>query len=278
MSGVAKAIGKVFKKVANVVKKVAPIALAAGAILFTGGAALGLTAGFGGAIAGALGSVGISTTGALGSILTGAVTQAGYGAAIGGVASMVGGGDFEDGAAIGAIGGAITGGLTGAVGAMGAPAAASAPSTTGAMTVSSKGLPAAGMPMARPAGLMAATSAAPATVAAPAVAAPAGLASAAPAAGKGFWDFVNTPAVASTIAGAAQGALSGMGEGDDSTEQQIAWNREQQDRVTSSYDIDPGALDSGASAVSSVDKARTTSIPRRARARWSPEAGRIVYS
>jgi hypothetical protein len=48
--------------------------------------------------------------------MTGAITQAGYGALAGGVLSSVTGGKFSDGMRTGAIGGAVTGGLLGAAG------------------------------------------------------------------------------------------------------------------------------------------------------------------
>lgn len=114
MSGVAKAVGKVFKKVAEPVKKILPFALAGAAVFFTAGAALGVTPAFGGAVAGLVSNMGASGT--LANVLTGAITQAGYGAAIGTATSAAMGGDIQTGATIGALGGAATGGLTGAMG------------------------------------------------------------------------------------------------------------------------------------------------------------------
>lgn len=120
MSKVVRGIRKVFKKVGRAVKKIAPIILAAAAIYFTAGAALGVT-GMAGGWAGAAGSISSSlgATGTLGSVVTGAITQAGYGAAIGGVMSKAGGGSFtkgaQQGAAVGAVTGGITGGLAGPV-------------------------------------------------------------------------------------------------------------------------------------------------------------------
>lgn len=107
MSGFLKSIGKVFKKVVKTVVKVLPYALAAAAVVFTAGAALGLglptfTAAVGG-VAAKLG-LGATLTGAL----TGSITSAGFGAAIGGV---LGG---SKGLKMGALTGALTGGLMGA--------------------------------------------------------------------------------------------------------------------------------------------------------------------
>lgn len=117
MSGVLKSVKKVFKKVVKVVKKVLPIILAAAAIYFTAGAALGVagTAGGWGAAASSLTSQ-MGATGMLGNVLTGAITQAGYGAAVGAGLSAVTGGDPLKGAQRGALTGAITGGVMGGVG------------------------------------------------------------------------------------------------------------------------------------------------------------------
>jgi hypothetical protein len=117
MSGVAKAVGKVFKAVVKVVRKVAPVVLAAAAIYFTAGAALGVSGaagGWGAAAASMTSSMG--ATGTLGSVLTGAITQAGYGAAMGGVTSLLTGQDPMKGMQAGALGGAITGGISGGLG------------------------------------------------------------------------------------------------------------------------------------------------------------------
>ena len=297
MSGVVKTVKKVFKKVTNVVKKVAPIALGVGALVFTGGAALGLPAlagGFGGAVSSALGAVGVNATGALGSVLTGAVTQAGYGAAIGGVTSMVSGGDFKDGAKMGAAAGAITGGLTGAFGSATRAVSGAAQGVTGQPTIATKNLPSlanGGGPLARPENLVAAVDSAPVTYSsapqavqtaaqtAPAYTSAPTYASApteaATSIGSGLGKFLNNDVVVQTLAGAAKGAISGMGgnEGDDSTAQQIAYQREEQQRITDSYDIAPGTLD----RVSAVDTPRART-PRRSTARYDRDQGRIVYS
>lgn len=122
MSGVFKSIGKVFKKVVKVVKKIAPYALAAAAVVFTGGAALGVLPTFSTAVGGLVSSLGVGST--LGGVLTGAITKAGFGAAIGGI---LGG---KAGMKAGLVTGALTGGLTGLLGAAGsaaAPAAGGAP-------------------------------------------------------------------------------------------------------------------------------------------------------
>lgn len=117
--GIFDSIGKVFKKVTNsTVGKVVGGALGIGALVFTGGAALGLggifAGGFGGAVTGLTGALGL--TGAAGSIITGAITQAGYGALLGGALGAVTGGDPLEAAAGGALVGAATGGVSGGLG------------------------------------------------------------------------------------------------------------------------------------------------------------------
>lgn len=228
MSGVGKAIGKVFKAVGSFVKKIAAPVLAAAAIVFTGGAALGLaplTMGFGGAVTGALSAIGAPTTGVLGGVLTGAVTQAGYGAALGGVASSLTGGSFTEGAATGALAGAVTGGVTGGLGAASAPSA----------TMASRGLsPASGMPP---------TTAAPLPRPTSGVSTPVqeGLASAGNASIGGASNgpggllrgITQSPAFGSTLAGIGQGLLTGMAQ-----KEQLEQEQEDQERITASYDVD----------------------------------------
>lgn len=110
MSKVVRGIKKVFKKVVKTVKRVAPVVLAAAAVFFTAGTALLGTAGWG-AVAGKVGS--LIGTGTLGKVVSSAVTQAGYGAAVGGIASELTGGSFTRGAQRGAAIGAVAGGLLG---------------------------------------------------------------------------------------------------------------------------------------------------------------------
>lgn len=113
MSGVLKGIGKVFKKVLKVAKVVLPIALAIGAVVFTGGAALGVLPTFAGAIGGVVTSLGIG--GAVGGALTGAIVSAGFGSAIGGATAAATGKPILKGMQTGALTGAVTGGVMGAL-------------------------------------------------------------------------------------------------------------------------------------------------------------------
>lgn len=136
--GFFSSIKKSFKKVFSFAKKAAPIALAAGAVIFTGGAALGLAplgiAGGWGAAATAFSSS-LGLTGAVGSVVSGAITGAGFGALTGGAISALSGGSFTDGAQMGALTGAAGGGILGGFGIGADPfASAFADSTTGGVT------------------------------------------------------------------------------------------------------------------------------------------------
>ncbi len=108
MSGVVKAIGKVFKKVGKVLKKVAPYAIIAAAAIFAapliagalpaaaGAAGAAGAVGAGGAVAGSavattgiggfLSSIGLGSGGALGSLLS----SSAFGSALSGAATAVG--------------------------------------------------------------------------------------------------------------------------------------------------------------------------------------------
>jgi hypothetical protein len=99
-----KAVGKVIKGAVKVVTKIAPYALAAAAVVMTGGAALGLgiptfAAGVGSLVGGLGLSAGVTTA------LTGSIVGAGFGAATGG---LLGG---KKGMMSGMLMGGLTGGL-----------------------------------------------------------------------------------------------------------------------------------------------------------------------
>ncbi|WP_337846827.1 hypothetical protein [Sphingomonas sp.] len=119
MSGVFKAIGKVFKAVVKVVKKIALPALAIGAVVLTGGAALGVLPALGGA-GGLLASIGV--TGGLASVITSAATAATMGAGL----SLVTGGNVIKGATAGLLTGGIMGGIGALAPGMGAATSAGA--------------------------------------------------------------------------------------------------------------------------------------------------------
>lgn len=137
MSGVLTALTRVFiplsnisKKAMKIAKTVAPIALAAAAVIFTGGAALGLTPTFAGAVGGLASSLGLSGT--LAGALTGSIVSAGFGSAVG---LLTGG---IKGAQKGLVGGLLTGGALGALSpgifGMGATAATATPAAAAVPT------------------------------------------------------------------------------------------------------------------------------------------------
>lgn len=114
MSGIIKSVTKAFKKVVPNLKKILPYGLAIGALVFTAGAALGALPSWGTAVQGVVAKLGISET--MAGILTGAVTQAGYGAALGAGGAFLTGKDPGKGALLGALTGAVTGGVSGGMG------------------------------------------------------------------------------------------------------------------------------------------------------------------
>lgn len=111
MSNPLKAIGKVFKKVGKVVKKVALPALAIGAAVLTGGAALGVLPG--------IGSIGSSL--GLSAGLTSVLSTAGQSALLGAGTSLITGGNPLKGATRGFVAGAALGGLDRFAGGSGQP-------------------------------------------------------------------------------------------------------------------------------------------------------------
>lgn len=295
--GLFKGIKKAFKKVTKVAIKVAPIALAAAAIVFTGGAALGL-APFAGGWAAAAGSFASSLglTGTLGSIATGALTHAGFGAAIGGVGNLVMGGDPIKGAQMGALAGTVTGGFSGALSGFEAASAAAGAGTsanTAPVTAATAGGEVAptgisslsvGPQSASDLTLSAAQSAPSASHAIPSATGVPGAAgtgaatqTASPATGFGSFLSENKEIVGKAIAGLGQGYLQGR-PGSDA---QKAAQREQE-RRTASYNIDPAALQ-----YAPVDPSVARPTGREAygdggrRARryvYDPEARRIVQA
>jgi len=212
MSGVAKAVGKVFKKVTKVVKKVAPVVLAGAAIYFTAGAALGAAPLWGTAASQLVSQMGAQ--GVVANVLSGAVTQAGYGAATGGLVSAISGGDITKGVRRGALIGAATGGATGGLGLRTDPLSAqSAPQ--GASTGQ------AGAEVMAGTGDVARASA-PAGVGA---GAGAGGSSSAPGLfGQGGWLERNQQLVGTTVSGLGQG-LAARAESADLTEREAARRR-----------------------------------------------------
>jgi len=245
MSSVFKGIKKIFKKVVKAIKKIAPIALAVGALVFTGGAALGLSFAKGGWAAAASSLTSSLGSGVLGSAITGAITQAGTAAAIGGIASSIGGGSFSKGARAGAVTGAITGGLLSGYNALRNPAAQAGQG--GGVTIdAATGQPIEGGATTFPLPDGAAPPQMTAIDATGTAITPAANVATAPAPrgggllskviGKGGWIERNPELAGGLIKGVGQGLLSGAA-GDD----ELAYLREQQRLRGANYEgTDPG--------------------------------------
>lgn len=119
MSGISKGLKKAFKKVGKFVKKIALPALAIGAVVLTGGAALGVLPALGGA-GGLLAGIGISGP------LAGIMTSAASAATMGAITSGLTGGNIVKGATTGLVVGGVAGGLGAAAGGLGSKAATAA--------------------------------------------------------------------------------------------------------------------------------------------------------
>jgi hypothetical protein len=261
-------IGKAFRKVGEIVRKVAMPLLAVGAIVFTGGAALGLApfaGGWGAAVAGGLGKLGISASSAIGSTLIGAGTQAGYGAAIGGVGAALTGQDISKGATLGGLAGAVTGGLGGAMNA--------ATSMPGKVTMSSRGLNPGAGPMPRPdAAASNAANAGAASVGGASAGAAGDVAAAVtkPEGGGLLGGFLDRRTVGELVAGAGRGLLTGMAANDagKSDEMKIYG------KVAKSYTMPDSVYDT----MPGPDQARPTPREKWGRKRWryDPDQKRIV--
>lgn len=113
MSGIIRGIKKAFKKVVRVVKKIALPVLAIGAVVLTGGAALGILP----SVGGLAGSLGLSPA------LAGVLSSAATGATIGAAGAALTGGNIIRGATSGLIAGGATAGIGAAFGAGGSAAA-----------------------------------------------------------------------------------------------------------------------------------------------------------
>jgi hypothetical protein len=282
-------IGKIFKKVtSSKIFKVAAAVLGVAAVVFTGGAALGLApfaGGFGAAMGGISSALGL--TGTVGSVLTGALTAGGYGAAIGGLTSLATGGDPLDGASMGLATGALTGGLLGGfgvgvdpfagIGTKAAPAATGGAGLVGgpATTPATAGMATPSLATTGPATAGAATTG-PASVAS---------ASSLPAAGQGGgllgaggWIERNGALVGSTLSGLGQGLATGMAAGDKADAE-----REQFDRISGNFAMPEGGYEG---STSPADGPRPTPAvkwesgatpARKPRWRYNRETAQVEY-
>jgi len=112
MSKILKGTGKIFKKAIKTVAKIAPYAVLAGAVIFSGGAALGIS-GMAGGWSAASASVGSMFGPTFAPIISGAVHQAGIGSLVGGAVAGASGKNIAKGLRTGAAIGGASGALTG---------------------------------------------------------------------------------------------------------------------------------------------------------------------
>ncbi|QUT04065.1 hypothetical protein KFK14_13000 [Sphingobium phenoxybenzoativorans] len=209
MSGLLKGIGKIFKKVVRVVKKIALPALAIGAVVLTGGAAIGALP----ALSSTIGSLGLSTG------LTSVLTTAAQGATMGALTSAVTGGNIIKGATTGLIAGGALGGISQAI----KPATGLAGAGGGGGTAPVIGASKDAAMLGQAGSTLGSTAAATGGGLVPAAAAP-GLVSTAPAAGGGgLMGFMNqNPLVASQM---LQGLGGGLMAGEQAKEERRTLKR-----------------------------------------------------
>lgn len=259
MSKALKGIGKIFKKIIKVVKKFALPILAVGAIVLTGGAALGLALPSLGGVAGSLG---------LGAIAP-AITAAGQGALFGAVGAAVQGKNILKGATGGFVAGGVVGGLGQAFGAV-ANTAKSVTTGLDATTGAASG------------GASAAGAAAPLVDAAPSVMSwnPGSVASAAGGSGGGLGSalvstapkvggglFSDPLVKGQLISGLGQGLLGYAQSKSETKAADKAWNR-----AAGSYTTD------GLLAPTGIDYGAGRPTPAQKYDRWyvDPATGRVV--
>lgn len=256
MSGVLKSVGKIFKSVVKVVKKIALPALAIGALVLTGGAAIGALPSLGTMIGGLGLSSGVT------SALTAAVSTAAKGALVGGVTSAISGGNVLQGAGMGAGVGFAAGGLLGAGGLL----AKGATAATGAGGVG--GTAAAGSAIQNAGAVVAGGGAAPVA---------AGVAgAAAPVASAGGGLLSNPLVLGQIITGAGQGLGNAMAAKD-----QRKFAEDERRRVEESYAGGLGLLASDGYV--SADPNRPTPSQRydpfayRGQYQFDQNLGRVVF-
>lgn len=243
VSGVLKSVGKIFKKAVSLIKKIAIPALAIAAVVFTGGAALGLLPTFASAIGGVVGSLGLST--GLASALTAGVVNAGFGAAAGGL--LGGRKGMEMGFLAGAGSGLLGMPAIGASGAAGAAGGAGSAATAAGASVVEAATAAGAIPGA-------VSAAAPSLV------------STTVAGGGGLLGGVN-PLIASNL---IQGLGSGLSNSAAAKEE-----RRERERRTANYSLEGSLLDPAVMA--GVEQA-TQFSPYDAQPKWTYDAvaGRMV--
>lgn len=290
MSGVLKGIRKVFKKVGNFVKKIALPVLAIGAVVLTGGAALGALP----ALGTTLGSLGLGAT------ATGVLTAAAQGATIGALGSAVTGGNIIKGATSGFLAGGLTGGIGaiaggagGAAGAAGSAAGGLPGTASGTLTSTLVG-PGAGAALHTGSALGGSLGGAASGIGSVAAGGAGGLASTL-GASPSFSPVLNTtmptggvPAGGGGIGSIFRGMdpmmkgqlISGIGQGLLANEQlkaQRRAQREERDRIEASYaNMDDSLFRLGAPSNTGQDPNSRFNAPVYGKVQYDPQTGRII--
>ncbi|HKZ07108.1 MAG TPA: hypothetical protein VJU81_16710 [Methylomirabilota bacterium] len=207
--------------------------------------------------------------GVLGNILTGAITQAGYGALMGGAIGAMTGAGFGKGALMGAAAGGISGGLFGAAGLNPDPLTWGAGDGTGVVAANT---PTGMAPTGTTDIATQRVSQAFSNGASPAPA------PAAPTGGGGFAQFMNSETGGGLLAGLGKGLGSYM-EAQAAKEAAQAdrdFLRDKEQRLQDSYNVDPSALHSAPEDVSGTGRPVPAQKYARKRYEYVPEEGRIM--
>lgn len=285
MSSIMSGLGKVFETVSKTAVKIGSAVAGVGSTLFTAGAATGAgpmaTGGFTNLLKNFTGG------GVLGNVLSGAITQAGFGALAGGAIGALTGTGFGKGALIGGLGGAVTGGLGGLAGAAGIGAQ---PSVDGITTGSTP----TGLAPTGSTGPVQSVNPAPAVsgqpqgaMGAPAASGASAAAAAAPAASGGMMGglgrFLTSETGGGLIAGLGKGLGAYMDQKAkaDEAQKDRDFLRDKEQRLQDSYNIDPTALPGnvgGSYAQTGSTQQRPTPTQRYARRRYvyDPNERRVV--
>jgi hypothetical protein len=281
MSGVVSGISKVFTSVGSAAARVGQAVMGVGRAVFTAGAATG---------AGPMGAGGFTSvlqnltgSGVLGNMLTGAITQAGYGALLGGAIGAITGQGFGKGALIGGLGGAVTGGLGGLAGAAGVdtgivtgstPTGMASTGSTAPGPSSIPGLPDANF-NARVGGPPVNLPVTPPGMAVPAAGGGWGGA-AAGGGGGGFWNFLQSPTGGNLIAGLGQGLMEGMAakERREAAEADRQFLLDKEQRLRDSYNVSPSVLHGP--VAEDTGRPKPSEKYARPRYQYDPASGMIV--
>lgn len=280
MSSIVSGIGKIFTTVTQTAVKVGQAVAGVGSTLFTAGAASGAGPMAGGGFTSLIKN--FTGGGVLGNVLSGAVTQAGFGALAGGAIGALTGQGFAKGAMMGGLTGAVTGGLGGLAGAAGL--GAQPPGVDGITTGSTPtGMVPTGSTGRVPSTINATQSVSGAPQAAMGQTA-AQVAASAPAASGGIMSglgrFMTSEAGGGLLAGLGKGLGAYMDQKAkaDESQKDRDFIRDKEQRLQDSYNVDPASLPGNGYQPPQPDQSRPTPTQKYARRRYSysPEQGRII--